>query len=284
MEKVKKNKWIIISIIGVLVIGIIGFILINNLTKKIKFKEQNITLNINEKIDLFDYLKYVPSIKEKINFTLSDNTIGEIKDFELYFKKTGNLIITAKYENIESKMNIIIKNDLAKKCEYEFNEMPKSLIDGKMDLNCENITFKIGNNITGKLIGTKTNDIENEETYKYKLELNINDRKMGTSLFETNGFIWSYNYAATFNVFKFNELYVFKSNIANVCGEDYAVIYDKNGNFIKQFNNAELSFNSNNIYEFKCEDIEKETIRKIKYQVESGTLKEIETTNEKWYE
>lgn len=270
MEEFKENKSAIITIVcfALIILGIVGYFVYdsffktNKIEKKFDITFSEVNLKVNEVKDIKNYITLENVELNEITFTSSDKDIAYIEDTSIVApSKEGIATITATYKKIVKKITIKV-GDVKVNTETDIKE-PITATDPitnqygielypktkKITLDGENVNVKLGNDLELSFIGKLSEENHNEPIYQYNLNINKTGTIINTDILGSNYNIYSSNYTSIFEVFEFNNNYVFKSYIGKQCKGMYVVIYDKSFNLLKSFNDVDIFFNNDNTIE-----------------------------------
>ncbi len=161
---------------------------------------------------------------------------GHVQDFDVHY---NNEIFVADLNVINDK--IVITDNI--QLDFSDNNVKLAQLNEKFT----------NNELTLNFIGEQTNDIENG--YKYVLEIFIDNKQVDSKIFNdtTNKIIWSTNYASNFRVLTINNYYIFISSIAKQVNGDYVLILNKNGEFVRSFEDVDIFMDKQNL-EFEIKE------------------------------
>ena len=172
---------------------------------------------------------------------------GQNGNYMKIYDKNIKLVDTLEYSDIDFEFGDIVyadKNDESKHFIYD-------IVDGKVQKREKISLDEIKESYTYgdlKLIftGDKSSLINDEEgSYEYTLDISLNGKKIDSSIFgnKNNKVIWSSNHAASFRVVDIDNYYILVSSIGKQNDGSYILIIDKKGNFIKKFEDVDITIN-----------------------------------------
>lgn len=193
---------------------------------------------------LESYIKEYLELKYNIEIEkVSSNIVDEFCIDATCVSGTGhihNFYVHYNNEIFEANLNII-NNEIVitDNIQLDFSDN---------NVKLEQLNEKFTNNeLTLKFIGEQTNEIENG--YKYVLEIYIDNKQVDSKIFNNtaNKLIWSTNYASKFRVLTINNYYIFISSVAKQVNGDYVLILNKNGEFVRSFEDVDIIMDKQNL-------------------------------------
>lgn len=202
-KKEKKKKWIIIMLIILLILlsGIVVWKISFNKKGKdtnipivdnkgqeafIHFSENSLLMKTNDEYNLKDIMRLENVDIQKLSFESNDDNIVSIEQQKLISKNNvGSATITAKYNNLETKLLVIVENDEKDSLvysadikqseyylfvgetlnvDYEYHPTYASDIDFSWLSSDSDIVSTNNNKITGNKIGKATITLKNNKT------------------------------------------------------------------------------------------------------------------------
>ena len=214
-------------------------------------------------------------------------------DYMKIYDKDINLVDTVEYVNIEIKKDEIIYSEYSDNDGCYLNYFKYDIVNGniinefkknvkntecnemtgagcncdngendgiKFDLRNENETY-VFDKLTLNFNGIKTGSINNRDSYRYTLDILLDDKKIETNLFtnKDNRVIWSKDYAASFKFVDVGDYYILVSFIAKQNDGNYVLVMDKEGNIVRTFEDVSIVIDKKNL-ELKVTDCESDSI------------------------